>query len=65
MDHNQAIREFEHLMEKQAEHAQSAATELEALLQHLPNGKTRQLAGEQIKASRKQAKEFREMAKQA
>jgi hypothetical protein len=41
MDHNQAIREFEHLMEKQAEHAQSAATELEALLQHLPNGKTR------------------------
>lgn len=65
MDHNQAIREFQHLMEKQAEHAQSAAVELEALVEHLPNGKVRQLAQDQVKASHKQVKEFRELAKQS
>jgi phage-related protein len=62
MDHNEAIREFERLMEKQAEHAHTAATELEALVSHLPNEKTRQLAQAQAKASHKQAREFRDMA---
>jgi hypothetical protein len=39
--------------------------ELEALLEHLPGGKVRQLAQDQVKASHKQVKEFRELAKQA
>jgi hypothetical protein len=37
MDHNQAIREFERRMERQAEHAHTAATELAALVSILPN----------------------------
>jgi hypothetical protein len=41
---NQAIREFERRMERQAEHAYTAATELETLVSILPNEKTRQLA---------------------
>ena len=62
MDHNEAIREFERLMEKQAEHAHTVATELEALVALLPNEKSRQLAQEQVKESHKRAKEFRELA---
>jgi hypothetical protein len=62
MDHNGAIREFERLMERQAEHAHTAATELEALVSLLPNEKARQLAHGQVKASHKQAKEFRDLA---
>ena len=62
MDHNEAIRKFEHLMVKQAEHAHDTATELEALVSLLPSEKSRQLAQLQIKASHKQAKEFRELA---
>jgi hypothetical protein len=62
MDHSEAIRKFEHLMVKQAEHAHDTATELEALVPLLPSEKSRQLAQLQIKASHKQAKEFRELA---
>ena len=62
MDHNEAVRKFEHLMLKEAGYAQEAATELEALAGLLPNGKSRQLAELQVKASHKQAKDFRELA---
>ena len=65
MDHNEAMRESERLMERQAEHAHTAATELEALVSLLPNEKTRQLAQEQVKASHKQAREFRDLAEKA
>jgi hypothetical protein len=62
MDHNESVRKFEHLMIKQADGAHEAATELEALVSLLPSEKSRQLAQLQIKASHKQAKEFRELA---
>jgi uncharacterized small protein (DUF1192 family) len=62
MDHNESVRKFEHLMGKEASHAQDAATELEALVPLLPSEKSRQLAQLQVKASYKQAKEFRELA---
>jgi hypothetical protein len=62
MDHNEALRKFAHLMEKQAGHAQEAAIELEALVPEMPNEKSRQLAQLQVKESHKQAKEFRELA---
>jgi hypothetical protein len=65
MDHNEAIRKLEHLMLKRADQAQEAAIELEALVSHLPNGKSRQLAELQVKANHKQAKDFRELAQQA
>jgi uncharacterized small protein (DUF1192 family) len=65
MDHNESVRKFEHLMIKEADHAQEAATELEALVALLPTEKSRQLAQLQVKASHKQAKEFRELAQQA
>jgi hypothetical protein len=64
MDHNEAIRKFEHLMLKQADEAREAATELEALVPILVNERSRQLAQLQIKASHKQAKDFRELAEQ-
>jgi hypothetical protein len=44
MDHNEALRQFAHLMEKQAGYAQEAAIELEALASEMPNEKSRQLA---------------------
>ena len=62
MDHHEAIRKFEHLMLKEAERAHEAATELEALVPILTTEKSRELAQLQIKASHKQAKEFRELA---
>ncbi len=62
MDHNEALRKFEHLMLKRADQAQEAATELEALVVLLPNEKSRQLAHLQVKASHQQAKDFRELA---
>jgi len=62
MDHNEALRKFEHLMLKEADQAQDAATELEALVPLLPNEKARQLAHSQAKASHTHAKEFRELA---
>jgi hypothetical protein len=62
MDHNESVRKFEHLMLKQADHAREAAIELEALASELPSEKSRQFAQLQVKASHKQAKEFRELA---
>jgi len=62
MDHSELLRESERLMETEAEHARDAAIELEALLSLLPTEKSRQLAQVQVKASHKQAKEFRELA---
>ena len=62
MEHNESVRKFEHLMIKQAEQAHEAATELEALVSLMPSEKSRQLAQLQVKASHKQAKEFRELA---
>jgi hypothetical protein len=64
MDHNESIRKFEHLMLKQADHAHDAATELEVLVLLMPSEKSRQLAQLQVKASHKQATEFRELAQQ-
>jgi hypothetical protein len=49
-------------MLKRADHASEAAIELEALVSRLPSEKSRQLAQLEIKASHKQAKEFRELA---
>jgi hypothetical protein len=62
MDHNEAVRKFEHLMLKRADQAQEAAIEIEALVSLLPNEKSRQLAQLQAKASHNQAKDFRELA---
>jgi hypothetical protein len=62
MDHNESVRKFEHLMLKQADHAREVAIELEALVSLLPSEKSRELAQLQIKASHKQAKEFRELS---
>ena len=54
MDHNEVLRKFEHLMIREAEHAQETATELEALVSLLPGEKSRQLAQLQVKASHSQ-----------
>jgi hypothetical protein len=62
MDHNESVRKFEHLMLKQADHARETAIELEALVSQMPSEKSRELAQLQVKASHKQAKEFRELA---
>ncbi len=65
MDHNEAIRRLDHLLIKEAGHAQEAAIELEALVPFLLTDKSRQLAQLQVKASHKQAREFRELAQKA
>lgn len=44
MEHNELIRKFEHLREKQADQTHEAAVELEALVTLLPSEKSRQLA---------------------
>ena len=62
MDHKEAIRKFEHLMLKEADHAREVATELEGLVPHLTTENSRQLAQVQVKTSHKQSKEFRELA---
>ena len=62
MDHNEAVRRFERLLIKEADHAHEAAIELEALVLILPSEKSRQLAELQAKASHKLAREFRELA---
>jgi hypothetical protein len=62
MDHNEAVRKFEHLMLKQTDHAREAAIELEALVTELPSQKSRELAQVQVKASHRQAKEFRDLS---
>jgi uridine kinase len=49
---------------KQADHAHDAATELEGLVLLMPSEKSRPLAQLQVKASHKQAREFRELAQQ-
>jgi hypothetical protein len=62
MDHHEALRKFEHLMLKEADHAREVATELEALAPVLTTENSRELAHLQIKASHKLSKEFRELA---
>jgi hypothetical protein len=62
MDHDEEVRKFQRLMLKRADQAQEAANELEGLISLLPNEKSRELAHLQAKASRQQAKEFRELA---
>jgi hypothetical protein len=62
MDHNEAVRKFEHLMVREADHAHEAAIELEALAELLPSEKSRQFAQLQAKASHKQSKDLRELA---
>jgi pilus assembly protein TadC len=62
MDHHEAVRKFEHLMSKEADHAREVAAELEGLAPILTTENSRQLAQLQIKASHRQAKEFRELA---
>lgn len=62
MDHHEAVRKFEHLMLKEADHAREVATELEALVSVLTTENSRQLAQVQVKASHKLAKDFRELA---
>ena len=49
-------------MLKEADHAREVATELEALVPILTTENSRQLAQLQIKASHRQAKEFRELS---
>ena len=41
MDHNEAIRKFDHLTFKEADHVQEAAIEVEALVPLLPSEKSR------------------------
>jgi hypothetical protein len=62
MDHDESNHKSEHLMIREADCAHEAATELEALVSLLPSEMSRQLAHLQVKASHKQAKEFRELA---
>jgi len=64
MDHNEAVRKFQHLMLRDADHAHEAAIELEALVSLLPSEKSRQLAQVQVKASHKLARDFRERAQE-
>ena len=65
MDHNEAIRKLDHLLIREAGHAQGAAIELEALVPFLVTDKSRQIAQLQVKESHKQAREFRELARKA
>jgi len=65
MDHDEAIRKFEHLMMREADRAQEAAAELHALVSLLPSEKSRQLARLQARVNHERAKEFRERARQA
>ena len=44
MDHHEAVRKFEQLMLKEADHAHEVATELEALAPMLTTENSRQLA---------------------
>jgi hypothetical protein len=58
MDHNESIREFEHLMSREADYAQETAIELGTLISALPE-KSRHLAELQVKTSHQHAREFR------
>jgi hypothetical protein len=61
MDHNEVARKFGLLMLIEADHAHEEATELEALVSPLPV-RSLEFAQLQVKASHKQAKDFRELA---
>jgi hypothetical protein len=63
MDHNESLRKFENLLAREANQAHDTALELEALVALLPSENSRQLAQLQVKASHKQAKDFRELAR--
>jgi hypothetical protein len=62
VDHNEAIRRFEHLMVREADRAQEAATELDGLASLLPSDKSRQFARLQAKANHQRANDFRKLA---
>ena len=65
MDHNEAMRKFEYLMGREADHAQETAIELEALVSLLPRENARQIARLEVTACHARAKEFRERAQRA
>ncbi len=60
MDHDESKRQFEHLMLREAEHAQETAVELTSLIKVLPE-QSRHLAEAQVKASHAHTREFREL----
>ncbi len=62
MDHNEAVRECASLFAREAQHAHDTAIEFEALVSVLPNEKSREIAQLQVKASHRQATEFRDLA---
>jgi hypothetical protein len=62
MDHNEAVRQCESLFTREAQHAHDTAVELEVLVSVLPKEKSREIAQLQVKASHRQAKEFRDLA---
>jgi hypothetical protein len=51
MDHNGPVRQLEHLMGREADHALDVAIELEALVSLLPSEKAQKCAHLQMKAS--------------
>ena len=65
MEHNEAIRRLDHVLIRESGHAQETSIEFEALIPFLLTDRSRQLAQLQVKASHKQAKEFRELAQKA
>jgi hypothetical protein len=62
MDHNETVRNFKRLLNREAEHARERAAELEALVPLLSSEKPQQLAQLQVRASHKRAKGLRELA---
>lgn len=62
MDHNESLRQFERLLEREAAHAHHFATELEALALFLPGERSRQIARKQAQARREQSIQLRELA---
>jgi hypothetical protein len=62
MNHNEAVRNFQHLMDREADRARKTATELEGLVSLLSNKKSRQLTQLQLKTIHKLAEDFRELA---
>jgi len=65
MDHDEAVRKFEHLLLREADHWSEVAIELEALIPCLRIDDARQLAQLQVKEFHKQTKSFRELAQKA
>lgn len=61
MDHNEALRKFAHILEREAAHAHEAAIEIEELAHLLPQ-QSQSFAHQQVKASHKLAKDLRELA---